>query len=118
MLHSSALDVRVAKCPHCKGVAASFLDKLLLGPTEPKPCKSCGALVAMSWWSVVLVVAFPIAVLLIGLMLRPGGSFQAHIAMTLAAAVVGIAVIDLFVPLVRRDGQEQPAPERQEPSLK
>lgn len=116
MLHSSALDIRAATCPHCKGVAASFLKKLRLDPTEPQPCMSCGALVAMSWWSVVLVVAFPVVVILAAVLLLPGISFQGSVGLALIGALAGLVVIDFFVPLVHRVARDQPpAAHQQQP---
>jgi hypothetical protein len=111
---SNTLDARAATCPHCKGVAATYVKKLLLGPTEPRPCVSCGALVSMSWWSVVLVVAFPIVVILASVLLMPGISFQGSIGLTLVGAVAGLLVIDFFVPLVHRVARDQPAAPRQQ----
>ena len=103
-------------CPNCREKSISFWQKQFAGPLKKIRCKSCNALISVSWIRSFLVIffgtffswAFAMAIFismsnLLDINLPLNGLYWALVVGFFLGLVIAIWLYHRFVPLVRKD---------------
>lgn len=87
-------------CPNCHNKAMSQLRKAFLGPSISTHCRSCGAQVSASWWSMLEIVLVPVGITIACTLVS--SSWIAPLLGVAIAAVFMFPIHAYCVPIVTR----------------